>query len=84
MQKREFTVRTLICLILSIIFILPIYWTVVTSLKEKTEIYAVPPTLFPKDGIIDNYYKIFTLGNGIYARYFVNSIVITSPCTAAI
>ena len=52
MQKKEFTAKTLICCILSIVFILPIYWTIVTSLKGKSEIYAAPPTLVPQDGTL--------------------------------
>ena len=56
---------------------LPLYWAVVTSLKGKGEIYQVPPTLIPHMPTMDNYAKIFTLDNGVYLKYFMNSIWIT-------
>ena len=56
---------------------LQLYWAVVTSLKGKGEIYQVPPTLIPHMPTMDNYAKIFTLDNGVYLKYFMNSIWIT-------
>ena len=34
--------------ILSVLFLLPLYWTVVTALKGRQEIYETPPSLFPQ------------------------------------
>ena len=56
---------------------LPLYWAAVTSLKGKGEIYRVPPTLIPYMSTLENYKKIFTLENGVYLTYFMNSIWIT-------
>ena len=50
---------------LAVIFFLPLYWTIVTSLKDKTEIYGTPPTLIPKHPTLANYIKIFTLDDGL-------------------
>ncbi len=62
----------------ALLFLLPLYWTLVTSLKGKTEIYGTPPTLIPKSPTLENYFTIFTLENGIYLQYFVNSLLITA------
>lgn len=74
---KKATSKTWVNSALSIVFILPLYWTVVTSLKDKTEIYGVPPTLFPNRPTLANYAKIFTLDNGLYLKYLFNSFVIT-------
>lgn len=66
---------------------LPLYWAAATSLKGKGEIYQVPPTLVPHIPSLENYVKIFTLENGIYLRYFMNSVMITICsilCTAVV
>lgn len=74
---REITKKTWVNTILSILFMLPLYWAAVTSLKGKGEIYRVPPTLIPYMSTLENYKKIFTLENGVYLTYFMNSIWIT-------
>ena len=74
---RQTTKKTWANIILSILFMLPLYWAAATSLKGKGEIYQVPPTLVPHIPSLENYVKIFTLENGIYLRYFMNSVMIT-------
>lgn len=73
----KITKKTWINAVLALIFFLPLYWTIVTSLKGKTEIYGTPPTLIPKAPTIENYIKIFMLDNGLYRGYLMNSLVIT-------
>ena len=75
---KRFTKKTGINCVLGLLFFLPLYWTIVTSLKGKTEIYGTPPTLIPQAPTLENYIKILTLENGIYKDYFVNSIVATA------
>ena len=75
---KKVTKKTWINSILAIIFFLPLYWTIVTSLKGRTEIYATPPSLFPQHPTFENYIKIFTLDDGLYLGYLINSLVITA------
>lgn len=84
---RQTTKKPWANIILSILFMLPLYWAAATSLKGKGEIYQVPPTLVPHIPSLENYVKIFTLENGIYLRYFMNSVMITICsilCTAVV
>lgn len=84
---RQTTKKPWTNIILSILFMLPLYWAAATSLKGKGEIYQVPPTLVPHIPSLENYVKIFTLENGIYLRYFMNSVMITICsilCTAVV
>lgn len=75
---KRVTKKTWMNTVLAIIFFLPLYWTIVTSLKDKTEIYGTPPTLIPKHPTLANYIKIFTLDDGLYRGYLLNSFVITA------
>lgn len=84
---RQTTKKTWANIILSILFMLPLYWAAATSLKGKGKIYQMPPTLVPHIPSLENYVKIFTLENGIYLRYFMNSVMITICsilCTAVV
>lgn len=76
-KDKPMTKKTWINAVLSIVFLLPLYWTLVTSLKGRTEIYGKPPTLFPKEITFENYLKIFFLDDGLYRGYFANTCVIT-------
>jgi multiple sugar transport system permease protein len=58
----------------------PIYWVVVTSLKGAKEIYAFPPTLWPRTLTLSNYTDaIYTWG---FLRYIRNSALIAVTVTA--
>ena len=84
---RQTTKKPWANIILSILFMRPLYWAAATSLKGKGEIYQVPPTLVPHIPSLENYVKIFTLENGIYLRYCMNSVMITICsilCTAVV
>lgn len=63
---------------LAVIFFLPLYWTIVTSLKDKTEIYGTPPTLIPKHPTLANYIKIFTLDDGVITAITILLVVVVS------
>lgn len=81
---KKVTKKTWINTILAIIFFLPLYWTIITSLKGRTEIYATPPSLFPQHPTFENYIKIFTLDDGLYLGYLINSLVITAITILAV
>lgn len=79
MKRKKKQVRNLIVLanvILALVYLLPLYWNFITSIKEKNEIYTVPPTLIPQSFTWSNYVKIFTEKGGAYLGYFLNSVQI--------
>lgn len=83
-MKNKITKKTWINTVVAIVFFLPLYWTVVTSLKGKNEIYQTPPSLFPASPTFENYIKIFTLDHGLYLGYLINSFVITAITIIAV
>ena len=54
----------------------PIYWIVITGLKNTKEVYMSPPTLFPRDLTLKNFVTIFT--ERPFAFYLRNSVIVAS------
>lgn len=47
-EKNQNIILNIIAVIISILFLFPIYWIFISSFKIDGEIFAVPPTLFPE------------------------------------
>jgi len=63
--------------ILAAIFLMPILWAVLNSIKSPEEANQQPPTWFPQSFSLDNYAKLATYGDGI-GVYLWNSIVLST------
>jgi multiple sugar transport system permease protein len=78
------TVRFLIGLLATAIYLMPLFWMVSTSLKPPTEIFQTPPELIPTHPQIDSYRSALGLPTDrpeLYiagALYFKNSFIIAS------
>jgi len=80
LKKISKQVRLLIILILLVLVLLPIYWMFNTSLKSQTEIFKMPPTIFPKEVTLHNYISILVgdLASSIsFMTYFKNSLIVS-------
>jgi len=42
--------------VISLVYLFPIYWTVVTSLKTSTEVFTRPPVFFPSQITLSNFF----------------------------
>jgi multiple sugar transport system permease protein len=62
--------------ILAAIFLLPILWVILNSIKSSAEANKQPPTWFPQSFSLENYAKLATYGDGI-GVYLWNSIVLS-------
>lgn len=60
---------------ITIIIAFPIYWMVVTSLKDSKELLAAIPTLFPKEFHIENYVEVLQTSD--ISVYFRNTALMT-------
>ncbi|MEM3610402.1 MAG: carbohydrate ABC transporter permease [Nitrososphaerales archaeon] len=63
----------LLVAIISLIFLFPIYWTIITSLKSVTDIFSRPPILLPYNPVLENYYRPFFIEG--YTKLFINSLI---------
>jgi multiple sugar transport system permease protein len=79
--------RFLLGLIITLIYLIPLYWMVTTSLKPVDQIFQKTPVLFPSTLQIDSYKQILGLPTDraeIYINalvYLKNSLIIASITT---
>jgi multiple sugar transport system permease protein len=60
-----------LCLIATVF---PLYWIVITSLKEPGAIYSLPLDYWPRQLSLENYIGLFTKSD--FGQYMVNSLVV--------
>jgi len=61
--------------VLTVFFFGPFLWTVLSSLKEASEITTFPPTLFPKVPHFENY--PYTWNKVPFLRFYINTTFVT-------
>jgi ABC-type glycerol-3-phosphate transport system permease component len=62
-------------LVLSLFFFGPFVWTILSSLKDASEIATFPPTFLPARLRFENYARAWTLVP--FLRFYVNSTIVT-------
>jgi multiple sugar transport system permease protein len=75
---RQSAVRLAIALVVTALFLFPIYWIFSTSMKLAEEVFAFPPTWVPAALRFDNYLLLFTGGE---AKALWNSLFLASVST---
>ena len=68
-------------LMITIVFVFPIYWMIVTSLKPNMDILRLPLTFIPKKITLENYYRTFE--DGLFPIYYKNNIIVSTLTTIA-
>jgi ABC-type glycerol-3-phosphate transport system permease component len=62
-------------LILTALFLFPIYWAFITSVERPSQILKLPPEFFPQSATIGNFIEVF--GQSHLGRMFANSIFVS-------
>jgi ABC-type glycerol-3-phosphate transport system permease component len=62
----------LLFLVLSVVFLIPMYWMIVSSFRPQGELFANMTNLAPTTVTLDNYIRLFQ--EQPYARWFFNSV----------
>ena len=62
----------------AILFMGPFVFAISGSLKSAAEIHIFPPTLLPSVPEFENYARLFEMPGVYFARWYLNSIIITS------
>jgi len=81
MVKARLVLVYLVLISFAIVFIFPVYWAIVSSLKESGEIFTNPWGL-PSKPLLDNYVDAWILGG--FSRAYLNSGVLTISTVVAI
>ena len=80
--KKKNLVYNLITILILIVFLFPIYWMVITSLKTTGEIFAEVPTFFPKKITLNGYIsQLSVVGTVPLWKNFANSFMIAAATT---
>lgn len=61
-----------VCTVLALMFLFPIFWSILTSLETAAQASASPPAYFPKQFSLENYRNLAAYGQGI-GLYLGNS-----------
>lgn len=66
-------------LAISVATVVPFLFMFSTSLTKSFSMMTYPPTLWPDNPSLDNYFEIiFQFQGGLFIRWFINTVVITS------
>lgn len=68
--------KTLLGALIVMVYLFPVYWMAVTSLKARSDIFAIPPKLVPVPPVFDSYISA-VLGNPVVLRAIANSAIIS-------
>ncbi|MEH7379254.1 carbohydrate ABC transporter permease [Bacillus sp. JJ1533] len=79
MKKKSNILLYITLIILVCIFIFPVLWVILSSLKDSTELYSWPPKIIPDKPTFENFITAFEKGN--FGRYFYNSTIVTVTAT---
>lgn len=79
MRKKSNILLYAVLIILAGIFIFPVIWVILSSLKDSTELYSWPPKFIPDNPTLENFMAAFDKGN--FGRYFLNSTIVTVTAT---
>ncbi len=69
-----------VLLTVGLLFMLPFVWSISTSLKPMSDLFAVRPSLIPSEIRWDNYREVFETAP--FLRYYANSVIVTVARTA--
>jgi multiple sugar transport system permease protein len=72
-------VLLVVAIVLAAIYLFPLYWMYLTSIKTQSAIFSVPPQFLPGEPQWQNYATIWELAN--IPRYLWNSLVIATGTT---
>lgn len=77
-QSVRLTLRYVAAVLLTVLFLFPVYWLFMISFKTPDEIYAYPPVWWPESLQFGNYFVLFKDGD---AATVGNSLIVASVST---
>ena len=78
-NKLQKTIIILIAYSLFVLLVFPYFVMLITSLKDKTEMYKIPPNFFPQNWTFENFIDIWTVIP--LSSYLLNSLIIAVGTT---
>lgn len=78
-ERRFNLLLTLVLVLLSLFYVLPLYWTTVFATRSLSEVFQFPPPLFYGDNIVQNFHNIASVFPPF--RPILNSLAVAVPKT---
>lgn len=75
-------VIVIVVLFASLLCLFPFYWMILNSFKQPLDIFKVPVDLFTTNLTWASYQAVFSYGDGLIWKAFLNSLIIASLSTA--
>jgi multiple sugar transport system permease protein len=75
-ERIKTTVAYIVCTLMALGFVFPLYWLVVTALKTDVEIFLVPPSILPMNPQWQNFYQATIYID--FWRYMFNTFTIAA------
>ena len=72
-MKNSNWIRYILLFTLFIIFIFPLYWMIITALKQPSEVFSLIPKWLPKHWTFQNFKDVFSIVP--FGRYYFNTII---------
>ncbi len=60
--------------------VFPLYWMLLTSFKDNSALFRIPPEWFPSEPVLSHYKKLFA--DNVFATYYRNSLLVGFGSTA--
>lgn len=79
-SKHKF-LYNIIAIMIAFVFLFPLYWIVISSLKTESEIFALHPTFWPENLTFKSYINQFASGEYNILKGFLNSLTVAVPST---
>ncbi|MDA1190724.1 MAG: carbohydrate ABC transporter permease [Candidatus Poribacteria bacterium] len=84
MNKRvRHALRILAIVAVTVVYVFPVFWVMMTAFKERVDIFAMPPKLL-FEPTLDNFVRVFQRTNAAgvgetthFGRYFLNSVFLS-------
>ncbi len=73
-MKNSNWVRYILLFFLFIIFIFPLYWMIVTALKQPGEVFSLIPKWLPEHWTFQNFKDVFSIVP--FGRYYFNTVIL--------
>ncbi|MDR1420344.1 MAG: carbohydrate ABC transporter permease [Treponema sp.] len=75
------TVKHLVLAAAVICFLGPIWMMFVSAFRQTANILSYPPKLWPDDGNFSNFIHVFSMQNGVFGKWFFNSVIVAGGNT---
>lgn len=75
-------VTSLGCWLVVAVISFPLFWTISTALKPQSELFRIPPTLFPEHPTLKHFIDL--LWRTPFPTYFLNSTIVAFATTAIV